>query len=200
MALPQPFVSKDRYSEDDYFVFEETSFGQWEFVNGEIRAMAGGSDDHNTIAGNLAGALRNAIASKGCRVYGPDMRVHTGNGINTFPDVSVVCGPRKYHRGRADTITNPILIAEVLSPSTQGYDRGEKFDHYKTVSTLTDYLIVFPETARIMLYTRDGDHWELRDIVGLDSSVNLTSVHTTLALSDVYDQIEFEDSTAISPT
>lgn len=125
MALQHQYVEKETYTEDDYFAFEQTAFGRWEFVNGEIRAMSGGSDDHNTIAANVVGTLRAALLPKGFRVYGSDMKVHTGDGLNTFPDVTVVCGPRVYHRGRTDIITNPILLVEVLSLSTRGSTRAK---------------------------------------------------------------------------
>src|SRR3712207_6617278 len=104
MALPQPYIEKDLYTEDEYFAFEREAFGRWEYVNGEIRAMSGGTDDHNTIAVNIGGTLRNALVPRGCRVYVADMKVHTGDGTNTFtfPDVAVVCGPRQYHRNKTD--------------------------------------------------------------------------------------------------
>jgi Uma2 family endonuclease len=191
MALAHQYqYEKDFYTEDEYFEFERTSFGRWEYVNGEIRAMAGGSDDHNMISSNLVGTLRAALLPKGCRVYGSDMKVHTGDDVNTLPDVSVVCGPRVYHRGRTDIITNPILIVEVLSDSTEAYDQGDKFRHYQTIPTLTDYLLVAQDEARVLLYTRHDDHWHYRDISGLSSTVHLPSVETTLALSDIYALIE----------
>ncbi len=196
MALPQPHVEKEAYTEDEYIAFEEGAFGHWEYVGGKIRAMSGGTDDHNTIAVNIGGTLRSALAPKGCRVYVADMKIHTGDGVNTFPDVAVVCGPRQYHRGKTDIVTNPVLIVEVLSDSTQGYDRGEKFDHYKTIPSLTDYMLVVPNEARILLYTRIGDHWEFRDVSSLQSAIYLPSVETTLALSDVYALIEFADGHA----
>ncbi len=194
MALAAQFLEKDRYTEDEYFAFAMSAFGRWEYVQGEIRAMAGGTDDHNAIISNIGRALGNALAPKGCRVYQSDMRIHTGDDVNTFPDVAVVCGPRVYHRGRTDTITNPSLIVEVLSPSTQGYDRGGKWDHYQTIPTLTDYLLVSPDEARVLLMTRQADHWDLRDIAGLGGSLPLASVGLTLALSDIYAQIDFGKS------
>src|SRR5215469_8810303 len=127
MALPQAHMEKEAYTEDEYFAFEQVAFGRWEFVTGKIRAMSGGTDDHNTIAVNIGATLRNILAPRGCRVYVADMKIHTGDSVNTFPDVAVVCGPRFYHRGKTDVITNPVLIVEVLSDSTKDYDRTEKF-------------------------------------------------------------------------
>ncbi len=130
MALAEtylPYAEKTIYTEAEYFEFERRNFGRWEYVNGEIRAMSGGPADHSTIAGNIIRTLGNALVPKGCRVFGSDMRVRTGNGVNTFPNVSAVCGPLRLHRGRTDTLANPLLIVEVLSASTEPYDRARSF-------------------------------------------------------------------------
>ena len=192
MALQRQYQEKEFYTEDDYFAFEQTAFGRWEYVRGAIRAMAGGTDDHSTIVSNVGGTLRAAMVPRGCRVYVSDMKVHTGDEINTFPDVAVVCGPRRYYKGRTDVITNPLLIVEVLSPSTAGYDRGEKFDHYRTIPTLADYVLVSVDEPRVFHFSLKNDHWEFRETTGLKNSVYLPSVETSLALLDVYALIEFE--------
>jgi Uma2 family endonuclease len=190
LAHQYQYAEKEHYTEDEYFEFERTSFGRWEYVKGEIRAMSGGTADHNTISSNLVGTLRAALLPKGCRVFGSDMKVHTPVDVNTLPDVSVVCGPLGFHRGRKDIITNPILIVEVLSDSTEGYDQGDKFRHYQTIPTLTDYLLVAQDEARIQLYTRHDDHWHYQNISGLDRTIHLPSVETTLALPDIYALID----------
>ena len=193
MALPQQYIAveKDCYTEDECFEIERKSFERWEYVGGQIRMMSGGKDDHNAISANVTRSLGNALVPKGCRVYGSDMKVHTGYGTNTFTDVSVVCGPRHYHRGRADVITNPILVVEVLSESTEGYDRGEKFDHYQTIPSLTDYLLVAQDEARVMRYTRHDDYWQYQTVMGMNNRIHLPSVDVALALSDIYALIEF---------
>lgn len=191
MALPHMYAEKDFYTEDEYFEFERTALGRWEYDNGQIRAMAGGTDDHSMISGTVARLLGNTLIPRGCRVYGSDMKVHCGDGYNTFPDVSVVCGSRDYHRGRNDIILNPVLLVEVLSPSTEAEDRGPKFDHYRSIPTLIDYLLVAQDEARALLLTRRADIWEFRHIAGLESTVFLTSLDVTLALSDIYTLIEF---------
>lgn len=199
MALAHQYqpLEKDFYTEGEYFELERTSLGRWEYVNGEIRAMSGGTADHSTIAMNIGRALGNALTPKGCRVFGSDMKVHTLDRTNTFPDISVVCGPLSFHRGRKDIITNPILIVEVLSDSTEAYDLGDKFRHHQSIPSLTDYLIVAQDEARVLLYTRQGDHWEFRDITGLSSTVHLPSVETTLALTDIYALIELTGDEAV---
>jgi len=176
MVLPRRYVGqieKETYTEDEYFEFERTAFGRWEHVNGEIRAMVGGTDDHNMISGNIVRTLGIALVPRRCPVCGSDMKVHTGDGVNTLPDVSVVCGPRRYHRGRNDVITNPLLIVEVLSASTEGYDQGNKLRHFQTIATLADYLLVAQDEARILHYSLNGDYWDFRTITGLTSSVYL---------------------------
>ena len=192
MALAEQYVEKERYTEAEYFEIERTSFGRWEYVNGRVRLMAGGSDDHGAISSNLVRVLGNALVPQGCRVYGSDVKIHTGDGVNTFPDVAVVCGERRYYLGKKDIILNPLLIAEVLSPSTENYDRTEKFDYYQTIETLTDYLLVEQDEARVILYTRRADFWEMRVITGLGGSAFLPSVDVTLSLADVYALVEFD--------
>ena len=208
MALPQQYLKKEFYTEDEYFEFSRTAEERWEFTPagppqangsrlGVIRAMSGGTDDHAAIISNVGRTLGNLLVPKGCRVYISDMRIHTGDGENTFPDVAVICGPRLYHGGRNDTVTNPLLIVEVLSESTGGYDLGGKFAHYQTIPTLSDYLLVAQDKAQAILHSRAGDHWETRLVSGLDGSVHLPSVGVTLALADVYVLIELtEEDTA----
>jgi Uma2 family endonuclease len=195
MALARQYrqyEEKDRYTEAEYFEFEQTAFGRWEYLNGKIRAMAGGSDDHGMISTSIGRVLGNSLVPRGCRVYVGNIKIHTGDGTNTFPDVTVICGERQYYLGKNDVVINPLLVVEVLSPSTQGYDRGEKFDHYQTIETLQEYLLVEQDEPRIILYTRRDDHWEMRQISGVDKAVALTSVDVMLNLSDIYALIEFD--------
>ena len=195
MALARQYtgyVEKDCYTEAEYFEFERTAFGRWEYVNGQIRAMAGGKDDHNAISANLIRVLGNVLAARDCRVYGSDMKIHTGDGVNTLPDVAVVCGDRQYYLGKEDVILNPLLIVEVLSPSTGGYDRGEKFDHYKSINTLQEYVLVDQSSARVLLFSRQNDHWDLREFNSMGSVVFLSSIQDSVTMSDIYAKIEFE--------
>ena len=196
MALAEQYVEERQYTEAEYFEIERTSFGRWEYVNGTVRLMAGGSPDHGAICTNIVRALANALIPRGCRVYGSDVKIHTGDGINTLPDVSAFCGEHRYYGGRTDVLLNPLLIVEVLSPSIENYDRTGKFEHYQTIETLTDYLLVEQDEARVTLYTRRADYWEMRVITGLAGRVFLPSVDVMLSLSDVYALIEFETEQA----
>jgi Uma2 family endonuclease len=196
MVLAKQFeqpIEKHRYAESEYFEIERTAEGRWEYVNGHIRMMAGGSDDHAMISSNIGRLLGNALVPRGCRVYVDNMKLHTGDGVNTFPDVSVVCGERQYYLGKDHVIINPLLIVEVLSPSTRDYDQGDKFRHYQTIDSLQEYLMVEPDTPAVRLYTRREDYWEFREIVGLNRTVTLQSVEVTLALTDIYALIEFQE-------
>jgi Uma2 family endonuclease len=192
MALAERYVGRTNYTEEEYFEMERTSFGRWEYVNGEIRLMAGGKDDHNVIAMNIARVLGNILAPRDCRVYGPDMKIHTGDGINTFPDVAVVCGDRQYYQGREDIILNPLLVVEVPSPSTAAYDKKDKFEHYKSVPALREYLLVDQDQAHILLYTCHADTWDLNEVSDRNGSIFLSSIQDTLLLSEIYFKIKFE--------
>ena len=195
MALAKQYeqlVEKHCYTEAEYFEIEHRSEGRCEYVNGHIRLMAGGSDDHAMISSNIGRLLGNALVPRGCRVYVDNMKLHTGDGMNTFPDVSVVCGDRQYYLGKDHVIINPLLIVEVLSPSTRDYDQGDKFRHYQTIDSLQEYLLVEPETPAIRLYTRREGFWEFREIVGLESTFTLQSVEVTLTLAEIYALIEFQ--------
>ncbi|MBV9849180.1 MAG: Uma2 family endonuclease [Armatimonadetes bacterium] len=195
MALPQRYVEKDFYTEDEYLRWEEDAPYKSEYVRGEIRAMSGGTDYHNAICMNIGSALVVALRGRGCLVMSPDMKVRTMDGVMRYPDVTVVCGPRQFHgRGRS-VITNPLLVVEVLSDSTEGTDRGEKFLEYQAIPSLTDYLLVSQRTALVEHYARgQSDHWNYQAVRGLNSKLIIPSLSVTLTLADIYDQIDFGEA------
>ncbi len=191
MALARQYVDASLYTEDEYLALEDAARHKSEWIGGEIRAMAGGSESHNLIAANTVAALNRALVPQGCRVYGSDMKVHTNSGANVYPDASVVCGPRVFYKGRTSIITNPLVIVEVLSPSTQDADRGEKWTEYQSVPSLQEYLLLSQDQPEAWLYTRDGDGWRFQPMRGLAASIGLPSVGVTLALSDLYSLVEW---------
>lgn len=134
--------SQRKYSLDDYFSVEEMSEVKHEYYNGEIFAMAGASLSHNEIAANILPEFRMQLRAANCGAYGSDLRIRTPSGLYTYPDVSVVCDPVELVVDRADTVTNPVILVEVLSEATADYDRGEKFTLYKSVPSLLHYLLV----------------------------------------------------------
>ena len=169
MARPQR-----RYTRDDYFTIEAMSEIKHEFHKGEIFAMAGASAAHNEITANVLSRLRIALRRHRCRAYGSDLRVETPSGLLTYPDVSVFCGPLTFVRGRDDTVTNPILLVEVLSDATRDYDRGGKFALYKSIPTLQEYLVIEQSAVRVEQWVRSQSvRWTLSVHERLDDAMRL---------------------------
>lgn len=178
------------WTEEDYLDFERSVEPKHEFYQGQVYAMAGASEQHTLIATNIAASLNVQLKGRDCRVYQSDLRVKVGDaGLYAYPDVTVVCGERQFIDEKNDTITNPTVLIEVLSPSTENYDRGTKFRRYRALQTFQEYVLVDQDVAHIEHYQRQPDGgWVLRDVIGLDSVVELPSIGCTLALTDVYDK------------
>jgi Uma2 family endonuclease len=156
--------------------------------------MTGGKEPHNLIAGNTLASLHSQLRRKPRRVYPSDMRVKIlQTGLNTFPDVVVVCGQPQFTDSVRDTLTNPCVIVEVLSSSTERYDRGMKFQHYRTIEALSDYLLISQTDHRVEHYTRkENDQWLLQEASGLEGKVIIPSIECTLLLEDIYEKVELE--------
>ncbi len=154
MALPQRYVEKDFYTEDEYLTWEADAPYKSEYVRGEIRAMSGGTEDHGSISMSIGAALLTALRGRGGRVMSSGVKVRTAQGVMRYPDVSVVCGPSEYHGRGESVITNPVLVVEVLSDSTEKTDRGEKLLEYQTIPSLTDYLLVSQRAPLVEHYAR----------------------------------------------
>jgi Uma2 family endonuclease len=194
MALARRYVEQDRYTEEQYLRWEEDAAEKSEYVDGQMRTMSGGSEPHASIPVNIGALLWNALRGKACRVLSSDMKVWTA-GAFYYPDLSVVCGPSVYRNGNKHVITNPILVVEVLSPSTEPKDRGEKFIRYQQIETLRSYLLVSQTEPRVELFERgENDHWDYSLVAGLKSAIEIPSLGVTLALSEVYDQVDFADA------
>jgi Uma2 family endonuclease len=178
---PQQYLERERVAET-----------KSEYYGGEMFAMAGASLQHVTIVLNLAGELRSSLKGKPCAVYSTDLRLAIGaTGLYTYPDVMVICGKPAVIDAHLDTVTNPIVLIEVLSPSTEGYDRGRKFESYRAVPSLMEYLTVSQDKAHVEIHARQPDDtWLLRDV--RDSGpVKLQSIGIELQLSDIYERVEF---------
>src|SRR5437764_4039337 len=147
---------------EEYLAFERGSEQKHEFVDGEIHAMAGGRFEHNQLAGNVFALLWNALRSRGCTVNNSDQRVHTPAGAGFYPDVSALCGEPRFTDDVHDELLNPSVIVEVLSESTEAYDRGKKFERYATIPSLRAYLLVATDRKSIELRERRDDIWTLR--------------------------------------
>lgn len=194
MALARQYVEKDFYTEAEYLALEETAVEKSEYVDGQIRAMSGGSEPHAAIPVNIGAELKAALRGRGCRVLSSDMKVWAA-GAFYYPDLSVVCGPSTYRGRNKHTITNPVLVVEVLSPSTESKDRGGKFIRYQQIETLRSYLLVSQTDPRVEMFERgENGHWDYAMVTGLDSMIAMPSLNITLALSEIYDQVDFSDA------
>jgi Uma2 family endonuclease len=189
-----------RYTVEEYLALERDSETKHEFYDGEIFAMAGASVPHNLVAGNVVTSLNSALRDRDCLVFPSDMRVLCPTGLYTYPDASVVCGPRHIEKiGGLDTLKNPLTIIEVLSKSTEPFDRGRQFDHYKTIRSLRGYFLLWQDGPRADHFGRTDDgRWVLTSVTGLEAAIAIPELGLTLSLADVYMKVEFpppEDET-----
>jgi Uma2 family endonuclease len=181
------------WTEAEYLAFERSSEQKHEFLNGEIFAMAGAKENHNLIVTNVIASLHSQVRNRPCRVYPSDLRIKsTATGLYTYPDVVVVCDTPQFEDDERDTLLNPTVIIEVLSSSTEAYDRGKKFQHYRTIKPVQEYVLISQEKALIELYVRQSKQWILTFADTLDSVIKLPSIDCTLALSDVYEKVTFD--------
>ena len=184
------FVADEIATEEEYLARERASLDRHEYVDRRIVAMAGGSPRHNFISANVAAVLRSLLGGR-CRAFSSDQRIFVpATGLYTYPDVAVVCGPPELHPRHPDTITNPRVVVEVLSKSTEAYDRGDKFSHYRTVPSLLGYLIVAQRERHIEHYRRvEVGRWELTEAVG-DGAITVPALDLVLPLGDVYAAVD----------
>lgn len=177
---------------DEYLASEQTALERHDYLNGQLRAMTGGSLRHNTIKDNIAWALRNQLGSRPCLVWTSDQRVYVeATGLFTYPDVVVACeGPRVSDRDRY-ALTNPILVAEVLSPTTEAYDLTVKVVHYRRIPSLRLYLLIAQDRVHVEHYAREADgSWRLGETDDAAGVIDLPAVGCRLALADVYSKLD----------
>lgn len=192
-----PSLAQPRSTPEHYLVLERRATERSEYVNGHIFAMAGASRQHNLITGNVFGELRAQLRGRPCEAYINDMRVKvSATGLYTYPDVAALCGEPHFEDTHVDTLLNPSVIVEVLSNSTEAYDRGEKFAHYRRLESLTDYVLIAQDKIRVEQYVRQGDQWVLSEISDLGGVVRLSAIGCEVALRDIYDKVEFPHSEA----
>jgi len=183
---------KPHYTPGEYLILERTADYRSEYVNGQIIAMAGASRIHNLITGNFYREISQQLRGRPCEAYINDMRVKVSHtGLYTYPDVVVVCGDIRFEDIDNDTLLNPTVIVEVLSASTEAYDRGEKFAHYRRLESLQEYVLVAQDHVRIEHYVRRGTEWILSETSTLDKTVNLIAIDCNVMLRDVYDKVQF---------
>ncbi|HVQ36341.1 MAG TPA: Uma2 family endonuclease [Pyrinomonadaceae bacterium] len=176
---------------EEYLAIERKAEHKSEYLHGEVFAMTGASRQHNLIAANISRTLGNQLVNGPCELYVSDMRVKVAvSGLYTYPDVAVVCGEPRFEDGFLDTLQNPTLLIEILSKSTERYDRIAKTDYYRTIDSLAEHLLVAQEEYRVEQYTRQPDgHWILAETSSLEGNVDLRSIECSLALIDVYHRV-----------
>jgi len=178
--------SQRHYSLADYFAIEEMSDVKHEFHGGEIFAMAGASVEHNLIAGNLLAALKPALRRSRCNVFGSDLRIGTPSGLYTYPDLSIVCGKVELSSDVPDTATNPRMITKILSDATGEYDRGDKFELYKTIPTMREYVLIDQERVLVDHFTRGTQGWSHVRMSSLGARLRLSSPKVEVPLREIY--------------
>jgi Uma2 family endonuclease len=181
-------------TEEEYLAFERASDTKHEYYAGEIFAMVGASRGHNLIGGNVFAGLHGQLRRRPCEVYQGDMRVKVGaTGLYTYPDVVAVCGEPRFDDDLFDMLLNPTVIIEVLSPSTEAYDHGKKFQHYRSIPSLREYVMIAQDTCRIEHCLRQSDHaWLLTEITDPAATLHLASIGCTLALADLYEKVPLD--------
>ncbi len=187
---PKPSVSPA-----EYLAIERAAQYKSEYYRGEVFAMTGASREHNLIVGNLVGELRQALRGGPCEVYPSNMRVKIdATGLYTYSDVVVACNELEFEDKQVDTLLNPTLLVEVLSESTERYDRGKKSGHYRQLASLNEYLLVSQDEPHVEHYVRQNDgHWLLIEASGLKASIELPAIDACLQLSEIYARVTFED-------
>ena len=191
---------------EEYLTLERAADRRSELVNGRIYAMAGAGRAHGLIIGNLMRHLGNQLLERPCEMHTGEMRVKVSEtGTYVYPDVVVACGEPDFEDGHLDTLTNPTLVVEVLSPSTEGYDRSAKFAHYRRVPSLRQYVLIAQSEPRVECYTRqeDGELWLFSEVTDLSATVHLASIECDLPLTEAYRRVTFpppdEEPQARSP-
>jgi len=196
---PMSTAPKRLLTPDEYLAQERRASFKSHYYRGETFAMAGASREQNLIVGNLVGEVRNQLKGHDCEVYPSDMRVKvSATGLYTYPDVTVVCGTPEFEDEHRDILLNPTVLVEVLSESTEAYDRGAKSEQYRKLPSLKEYLLIAQDRAHVERYARQPDGgWLLRDAAESDGSVALDSISVVLPMSEIYRQVTFTEGRSV---
>jgi Uma2 family endonuclease len=187
---------KSYLTPEEYLALERQSDTKSEYFDGEVYAMSGATRAHNIITTNVTAAFVTQLKGRRCEVYASDMRVKVPpTGLYTYPDVVIVCGNVQLGDQRQDTLLNPTALVEVLSSSTEDYDRGTKFAHYRTLESLSDYLVIAQAEPLVEHYQRQPDNrWLLTTYATLDAVVTVPSLGCDLSLAEVYDKVDWSEA------
>jgi Uma2 family endonuclease len=190
--IVKSLARESEYTPEQYLTLERKAEYKSEYINGCIFAMAGASRQHNQITFNIAGELRTQLKGRAaCIAYSCDMRVKVSQtGLYSYPDVVATCNEPNFEDSFVDTLLNPAVIVEVLSDSTEAYYRGEKFAHYRRLSSLEEYILVAQHKICVEHYVRQGELWILAETSQLDEIIHIDSIGCTLPLNEIYDKVE----------
>jgi Uma2 family endonuclease len=179
-------------TEEEYLAIERQAEFRSEYFAGEMFALAGASRRHNRIVTNLVAGLDLQLRARPCNVYSTGMRVKvTNTGLYTYPDVAVTCGEERFADGENDVLLNPLILIEVLSDSTEGYDRGKKFENYRSITSLKEYLLVSQNSRRVEQFVKQSrKNWMYSEIHEPGESIKLQNIECELKLEDIYLKVE----------
>jgi len=181
---------KQRLTIQEYLILERNAETKSDYLDGEMFAMTGASRKHNLISVNVLAALHSQLAGSPCEVYASDMRVRTPTDLLTYPDVVAVCGEPRFNDNEFDTLLNPILVVEVLSPSTETYDRLTKLDHYRTIPSLAEVVLVAQDRPWVEHWLRQDDgRWLIEELADLGRDLELPSIRCRLPLAALYRRV-----------
>jgi Uma2 family endonuclease len=181
-----------KMSIEDYFELDKSSLEiRYEFIDGSVYMLAGGTADHSTINGNLVSALKNALRGGPCRVHTSDLKVRLSETRYVFPDISVSCDPRD--RGRITVMQTPILIVETLSPSTEAYNRRKKFSYYRACPSIQEYILVDTQEQIVEVYRRDKEPFWKYSAFETGEQVELTSLGISIPVATIYEDVELPE-------
>jgi Uma2 family endonuclease len=191
-----------RYTPEEYLALERIATEKHEYFDGKIFQMSGASYAHNVVRANLVATLRPSLRKQNCDAVSNDLRVHIpATGLYTYPDVVVLCGQAQFLDNTLDTLLNPVALIEVLSPTTEQYDRTTKFDHYRSIPSLREYILVSLANPRVECFRRNQDNtvppenmiWSYRAATSIEDSAKLELLQIALPLREVYERIDFTD-------
>ena len=183
-----------RVTAQDYLDFERRAEEKHEFAEGMIYAMSGGTREHGLVSGNVLGELRHRLRSRPCEAYGGNVRVKiSAAGAYVYPDVVVACGDIQFEDAASDVLLNPLVVIEVLSPTTEAYDRGKKAALYRQIPSLQHYVLVAQDRVSVEMFTRQGAQWGLVEVTHLEETVHLDAIDCDLPLAEVSAKVQFPE-------
>lgn len=186
--------SVPRFTEEQYLEMERSAEYKSEFDNGEIISMAGASFAHINVAADLFVEISLRLRGSKCRAYTADFRVKIeGRAIYRYPDIAVFCGEPKFADARRDNLTNPVVLLEILSPSTETYDRGRKFQQYQNIESLKEYILVSTDAVLVERFVRQGQQWLLSSYKGRDAVLPIEAANVEIPLSAVYANVDITE-------